>query len=157
MKLAKVRHRVMASLLDLGIVLSFGIIITIFKLPFIISMLVNNDQTVTLKFIVDIFRWGVIMSVLLMVYYVVIPLLLNGQTIGKKVFKLQMVREDGKKIDYKTMFYREGIGRIFINFASLGITAIVSIFVMALREDKKALADILAKTKVIDLYESEEK
>jgi hypothetical protein len=44
----------------------------------------------------------------------------------------------------------------FINFASLGITAIVSIIIMTLREDKRDLADIIAKTKVIDLYESEE-
>ena len=157
MKLAKVRHRIMAALLDLGIVLGFGVIITIFKLPFVISMLVNNEETVTLKFIVDIFRWGILMCILLIVYYVVVPLLLDGQTIGKKVFKLQMMMDDGKKVNYKTMFYREAIGRVFINFASLGITAIVSIFIMMLREDKKALADILAKTKVIDLYESEER
>ena len=89
-------------------------------------------------------------------YYIVIPLFFDGQTIGKKVFKLQVVREDGRKLDYKTMFYREGIGRILINVASLGITVIASAIIMSLRDDKKDLADILAKTKVIDLYESEE-
>ena len=54
------------------------------------------------------------------------------------------------------MFYRECIGRIFIDFASLGLTVIASIVIMSLREDKKDLKDIMAKTKVIDLYESEE-
>jgi len=155
-KLAKVRHRVMAALLDLGIALAFGALVAIFKLPFIISMFTSSEHVVTTKFIVDVFRWGILISVLLLIYYVVVPLFFNGQTIGKKVFKLKMVREDGSEVDYKTMFYREGIGRIFINFASLGVTAIVSIIVMGLREDKKGLADILAKTKVIDLYESEE-
>ena len=66
------------------------------------------------------------------------------------------MKDNDKKLDYKTMFYREGIGRIFINFASLGITVIASTIIMALREDNKDLADILAKTKVVDLYESEE-
>ena len=86
----------------------------------------------------------------------IIQYLLKGQTIGKKVFKLQIVREDNEKLDSKTLFYREGVGRILIIFASLGMTSLVSVIIMALREDKKGLADILAKTKVIDLYESEE-
>ena len=82
--------------------------------------------------------------------------MLDGQTIGKRIFKLKIVRNDEKKLDYKRMFYREGIGRIFINFASLGVTIVVSTLIMILRDDNKDLADILAKTKVIDLYESEE-
>ena len=89
-------------------------------------------------------------------YYIIVPLFSKGQTIGKKVFKLQIVREDNEKLDSKTLFYREGVGRILIIFASLGMTSLVSVIIMALREDKKGLADILAKTKVIDLYESEE-
>lgn len=156
MKLATVRHRVMAALLDLGIVVALFIVMALGKLPFVISMLSQEEHLVTSKFIVDVFRISVMFAILILIYYIVFPLLFNGQTIGKKVFKLQIVKENGEKIDYKTMFYREGIGRIFINFASLGLTAIVSIVIMALREDKKNLADILAKTKVIDLYESEE-
>ena len=156
MKLARVRHRVMASLVDLAVVASFIALITIFKLPVIISGFISADHGLTLKFIVDIFRWGIITAILMLIYYVVVPVLSNGQTLGKKVFKLKMVKEDGSKVDYRTLFYREGIGRVFINFASLGVTVIASILIMMIREDKKDLADILAKTKVIDLYESEE-
>lgn len=156
MKMAKVRHRIMASLLDFGIILGIFIIITLGKLPFIISMLNESEHIVTTKFIVDVFRYGIIFSIILLIYYIVLPLFFKGQTIGKKVFKLQIVNENGDMLDYKTMFYREGIGRIFLNFASLGITVVVSTIIMILREDKKDLADILAKTKVIDLYESED-
>ena len=156
MKLAKVRHRIMATLLDLLIISSVFVIIAISKLPFIISMFTTGEHVVTTKFIIDVFRWGILISILILVYYVVTPLFLEGQTFGKKVFKLKIVKEDGTKLDYRTLFYREGVGRIFINFASLGITNIVSIVIMLLRDDKKGLADVLAKTKVIDLYESEE-
>lgn len=156
MKMAKVRHRIMASLLDFGIILGIFVIITLGKLPFIISMLNESEHIVTTKFIVDVFRYGIIFSIILLIYYIVLPLFFKGQTIGKKVFKLQIVNENGDMLDYKTMFYREGIGRIFLNFASLGITVVVSTIIMILREDKKDLADILAKTKVIDLYESED-
>ena len=146
MKLAKVRHRIMATLLDLGIIIGFFILIALTKLPFIISMFKSKEHLVTTKLIVDVFRWGIILGVLLLVYYIVVPLLLNGQTVGKKVFKLQIVKEDGSELDYKTMFYREGIGRILINFASLGITAFASIVIMALREVVKVGDDVLRKT-----------
>ena len=157
MKLAKVRHRVMASLLDFAIIAGLLGVIILGKLPVIISIFSQKGgATVTAKFILDLFRYGIIYCIILLAYYVAFPLLFNGQTFGKKVFKLQIVKENGSKVDGKTMFYREGVGRIFINFASLGVTSIVSVIIMILREDKKDLADILAKTKVIDLYESEE-
>lgn len=157
MKLAKVRHRILASVVDFGIVLGLFVILAIGKLPFIISMLVSSkEHIVTTKFIFDVFRYGITFCIILLIYYIVFPLFFNGQTIGKKIFKLQIMKDNDKKLDYKTMFYREGIGRIFINFASLGITVIASTIIMALREDNKDLADILAKTKVVDLYESEE-
>lgn len=156
MKLARVRHRVMASLLDLAIASCFLIIIMLFKLPFTISMVLNEEHVVTTKFIIDVFRWGLLLCMMFLIYYTVIPVILKGQTIGKKVFKLKIVKENDENVDPITMFYRDGVGSIFVHFASLGITAIVSIIIMSLREDKKSLGDILAKTKVIDLYESEE-
>ena len=157
MKLAKVRHRIMSSLLDFGIVLGAFAVASLSKLPFIISMLNEKEHIVSTKFIFDVFATGIIFAILLLIYYIVIPLFFKGQTVGKKVFKLQIVKENGEPLDTRTMFYREGIGRIFVNFASLGITVIVSTIIMSLREDKKSLSDILAKTKVVDLYESEEK
>ena len=156
MKLAKVRHRIMASLLDFAIAFGILIALVLIKLPFLISMLNSNEHVVSTKLLVDLFRWGVLFAIILVVYYAGIPILLKGQTIGKKIFKLQIVKEDGSPVGYKTMFYRECIGRIFIDFASLGLTVIASIVIMSLREDKKDLKDIMAKTKVIDLYESEE-
>lgn len=157
MKLAKVRHRVMASLLDFAVVIAVLIILTVGKIPFLVSMIKDGEQVVTTKFIVDTFRYGIIYTFFLLIYYVIVPLISNGQTIGKKVFKLQIVDENNQKLTAKTMFYREGIGRILIIFASLGVTSIVSVIIMSLRDDKRGLGDIIAKTKVIDLYESEEK
>ena len=156
MKLAKLRHRVMAALLDLVIVVGLLFVFTLFKLPSFIAVFRNNEHLVSTKVLIDLFRWGVLFGVIFIVYYAITPILFNGQTIGKKVFKLQIQKENGETVGYKTMFYREAIGRIFINFSSLGMAAIASLIIMGLREDRKGLADILAKTKVVDLYEESE-
>lgn len=156
MKLAKVRHRIMAALVDFGISLGIFAILALGKLPFIISMVSTSEHLVTSKFIFDVFRYGVIYAIIILIYYAIFPIFFNGQTIGKKIFKLKLIKENDEELDYSTMFYRECIGRIFITFVSLGFTVIVSTLIMILREDKKNLYDILAKTKVIDLYESEE-
>ena len=157
MKLATVRHRIMSSLLDFGIVLGVLVVLTIGKLPFIINMVTTHEHVVSSKFVLDVFRIGIMYTIILLIYYIVIPIFLNGQTIGKKIFKLKIIDTEEKELTFRSMFYREGIGRIFLNFASLGITIIVSTIIMILREDNKSLSDILAKTKVIDLYEREEK
>lgn len=156
MKLAKVRHRLMASMLDLAVMIVLLGLIVLWKLPFIISMFNASEHVVSTKFILDMFRWGIIFSIILIFYYTIIPLLLNGQTIGKKIFKLKVTCQNGQKVDFKTMFYREVISGIFVNFASLGITAVASLITMLLREDKKSIGDIFAKTRVVDLYESGE-
>ena len=74
MKLAKVRHRVMAALLDFVIVCAVLAIMTVGKIPFLVSMINNEEHVVTTKFIVDTFRYGIIYSFFLLIYYVIIPL-----------------------------------------------------------------------------------
>ena len=64
MKLAKVRHRVMAALLDLAIVTGLLVTLLLFKLPFLISMFRSSEHIVTTKFIVDMFRWGVLFAII---------------------------------------------------------------------------------------------
>ena len=71
MKLAAVRHRIMASLLDFGIIVGIFVVLTIGKLPFIISMLTTSEHLVTSKFLLDVFRYGIIYCVILLIYYVV--------------------------------------------------------------------------------------
>ena len=156
MELAKPRHRVMASIVDFIIMVGIFLLSYFSKIPFILSTIKNPNIDVEAKLIFDFFRIGVVLVIMIILYYVAIPYYFNGQTIGKKMFKLQIVKENDQKVDIKDLFIREIIGKIFIDIISLGVTIFSSFLVMVIRDDKKSLSDIIAKTKVIDLYKEEE-
>ena len=71
----------------------------------------------------------------------------------KLIFKIKVVTDDNKDVDYKILFFREAICRILVITLSMGISSTVSFIIMLIRDDKKNLADVFAKTKVIDIKE----
>ena len=103
--------------------------------------------------ILKFLRAAILYTFVVLSYYAIVPLFLKGQTIGKKVFKLKLVTADENEIDYKVMFFREAVCRILIRNLSLGVSDIISCIIMIIRDDNKTLADVFAKTKVIDLKE----
>ena len=50
-----------------------------------------------------------------MFYYVIIPLVINrGQTIGKRICHIKIVKSDGKDVGLKELILREVLGAIII-------------------------------------------
>ncbi|MDD2557370.1 MAG: RDD family protein [Desulfuromonadaceae bacterium] len=78
------------------------------------------------------------------VFYYVFFTGYSGQTPGKMLLRLKVVRLDGSKASYGQAFLRETIGK-FISGIILGI----GYFMVALRTDKRALHDLMADTRVI--------
>ncbi|WP_371756159.1 RDD family protein [Ferviditalea candida] len=86
--------------------------------------------------------------IIFLAYYVVIPVLMNGQTLAKKMVGIRIVRVNGKPLPWWTMFLREAIGKTIS-------TLILFIgFLIALGKEKKALHDYIAGTAVV--YRSDE-
>ena len=152
MRLAKIRHRIIATILDNSIIFIFMAIILLGVWPSVIYAIFNG-MAVSSSMIIKIVRCGMFYALILLLYYMVIPIFLKGQTIGKWVFKLKIVTDEDEDVDYKILFFREAICRILIRTMSLGISSIVSILIMLTRDDKKSLSDVFAKTKVIDIKE----
>lgn len=83
---------------------------------------------------------------LALIYYVIIPVLWNGFTIGKRIFGIHIVGTDGEKVRFWTMCLRYFIGRIIVDNLALG--GFVSAIMVGVRKDKKSIHDLMAKTSV---------
>lgn len=81
-------------------------------------------------------------------YSLLIPIVWDGYTIGKKICGIQIKRLDGRPIGIGTMLLRQLVGGLIYGF-TLGIALIVSAFMVGLREDKRAIHDFIAGTVVV--------
>lgn len=152
MNLAKIRHRVIATIVDNSImILAIGMLLLSGWIEFLYALI--KDYEITISMFIKIIRTGMLYTLFLLSYYMLIPIFLKGQTIGKWLFKIKVVTEDGEDIDYKILFFREAICRVLVRTLSFGLSSVVSFFIMVTREDKKSLADVFSKTKVIDIKE----
>ena len=74
---------------------------------------------------------------------------------ARKLLKIKVVNDDGRDVDYKVLFFREAICRILLRSLSFGLSDVLSLIIMIVRDDNKNLQDVFAKTKVIDLKEED--
>ncbi len=116
--------------------------------------------------------YNVVSVIIIIIYYVIIPIIFKA-TLGKYIMKLEITREDTKKLNIFNTFIRSivvdgllySIITIFlvqlvsskiylISLIILGfiqfILVITSLFMILYRHDKKGLQDILSKSIVID-------
>ena len=152
MKLAKIRHRVMATIVDNLIIFLVMMVALVGVWPGIVYKLAQHSP-LSLDLILKLVSCGMIYALFLLSYYMLVPIFLPGQTIGKWIFKIKVVKENNENIDYSVLFFREAICRILVRTLSLGMSSLVSFLIMIIRDDQKGFGDVFAKTKVIDIKE----
>jgi uncharacterized RDD family membrane protein YckC len=86
-------------------------------------------------------------SIFSLLYFVIVPAVWFGYTVGKRMVGVRIVKMEGTNVTIGKMLLRYVVTG-FIYGLSLGIALIVSIFMVALRKDKRALHDIIAGTYV---------
>lgn len=115
---------------------------------------------------------SIVTVVLTTIYFVVIAYYMNGQTIGKKVMKIQIVSNSNKKLTMNNFLLRSLlVDSILMNIVSIltillmrkslylktyditttifGVLEIVIFAMILFREDGRGLHDIVANTRVI--------
>lgn len=83
-----------------------------------------------------------------LLYYVLLPVIWTGYTIGKRALGIRIINEDGSDVSLIQMIIRDFLTPILYGI-TLGLLAVVSAIMIGVREDKKAIHDIFAKTKVV--------
>jgi uncharacterized RDD family membrane protein YckC len=76
--------------------------------------------------------------------------LANGQTIGKKIVGIKVVRADGTRASFpRILFLRNGINTLvgFIPFVGIAYAIVDALFIF--REDERCIHDLLADTIVV--------
>ena len=127
---------------------------------------------ITLSLDRENFMINIINCVIIILYFVVLPLYKNGQTLGKKIFKIKIIREDKEDLTANELIIRNivvnGLLNTFLAFclvfllsgfeyftitSILGfiqfVLVVVSACMIIFRKDKKGLHDIITKTKVV--------
>lgn len=152
LKPAKMRHRIAAYLVDIVIITIIVAIILSLSAINIITLVQNpfGSVRVNIVLLIQFFMLSLVVALVLFSYYTLVPLRLNGQTIGKRMFRIRTVNIDGTSITFMTIFVREIVGRMFINYATFGFGAIISLIVTLYRKDRRAIHDVIANTIVID-------
>lgn len=113
---------------------------------------------------------GILLAVLLLEF--VVPMLLrNGQTAGKKIFSLAVVRTNGVKINGVCLFIRSILGKytietmicvymlIMLYFGQIGLLGLITMGALALTQlvlvivtkNNSVIHDLLADTVVVDM------
>jgi uncharacterized RDD family membrane protein YckC len=138
--LASFWERFLASLLD-GIIISIPVTI-------IITLLVTGKFFIEPNPDVIYPTQSIISDILIGLYGFILPIIWSGFTVGKKLLKIQIKRIDGGKVDFWTMFKRNILASLAYIF-SFGILGIISIIMVATREDKRSIHDLIAGTEVL--------
>lgn len=92
-------------------------------------------------------QWFV--NIVQFLYSLILPVIWNGYTIGKRICGIRIRKVDTEEAPtIGTMLLRNVVAGLVYGL-TLGIAAIVSAFMVGLREDKRAIHDLIAGTEVV--------
>lgn len=151
MKITSTTNRLIAALFDFFIVMAISLIALI---PAIISFLsyINDPEQVmnTAALFISSFTSGALVVVVLVLYLIVLPVFIGGQTLGKRFFHIRIVKTNGKQLDFRAMFTREMVHILFL-ILTIGLVSVVDLIILLSSKNKQSFYDVLASTCVIDV------
>ena len=119
------------------------------------QILSKKCSVLTLYSLIELVQVGLVIEIIFILYYISIPVRNHGQTIGKKMLKIRVVKDDGKDADFSTLFMRQAIAEQLLGALTFGATYIVNALLALFRKDKKSISDVFANTKVVFVEEGE--
>lgn len=137
--------RILAGIVDF---LMVGSIVALFMIPAVISLattLTNDIEINVIALFITSFLGGALSLIGIIIYTVLIPVYWKGQTLGKRIFYLQIKKKNGEDVDFKAMFGRVLL-RIMMVLITLGLSIIVDFITLCSLKEHNTFYDILAST-----------
>lgn len=83
-----------------------------------------------------------------MLYELTVPLLWNGYSVGKRLLGIRIVKTDGEAPGLGNLLLR-AVTKTFLYEITYGIVLLISVGMVALREDKRSIHDFISGTQVV--------
>ena len=150
MNRGKSYHRIFANIFDLVVIVAIALLLTFRSLISLITALINPTSLDSLALYLSAFGSGALAFMAVIAYFIVLPIFWNGQTLGKRFFKIRIIKNDGSDIDFKTIFLREMI-RVLLFILTFGVSAFADTMVLLFSKQRIGFYDYVAATQVIDI------
>lgn len=148
---AKPKTRIFALLFDMAIVYAISLLVMFRPIVAMIDAFLSRTNGNIFSLFLSAMLAGGIVMIVMIIYFLVLPVYWKGQTIGKRFFKIRVVKTDGGDVTFQTLFLREVIGRILIVIMSFGLSSLADVATLLISESHKTFHDTLAFTKVVNV------
>lgn len=148
---AKPSKRIIALILDLLINLAVSAILLIPGIIAFTNVAITPSWPNIVALFIAALGCGALIVSFAIFYFVCLPSIWEGQTIGKRVAKIRVVDiTTNEGPNAKTMFLREST-RILIFILSFGLSAIASLLTVCLSETHTSFHEQISSTRVVNV------
>ncbi|MED2791859.1 RDD family protein [Bacillus wiedmannii] len=142
---ALVMNRIGASLIDMFLIsVMYGAVVAI---------MTGNYSAIFNRFNISFgdYRYDLaVVFILMAIYFILVPFIWNGVTLGKKVTRIKLISLKSEKLTLQTLIIRFFV-LLLPNILLLGIPILCNVYMMLFRKDNSGFQDLITKTKVISL------
>lgn len=140
-----VMNRIGASLIDMFLIsVMYGAVV---------AVMTGNYSAIFNRFNISFgdYRYDLaVVFILMAIYFILLPFIWNGVTLGKKVTRIKLISLKSEKLTLQTLTIRFFV-LLLPNILLLGIPILCNVYMMLFRKDNCGFQDLITKTKVISL------
>ncbi|MCC2391829.1 RDD family protein [Bacillus cereus group sp. Bc256] len=142
---ALVMNRIGASLIDMFLIsVMYGAVV---------AVMTGNYSAIFNRFNISFgdYRYDLaVVFILMAIYFILLPFIWDGVTLGKKVTRIKLISLKSEKLTLQTLTIRFFV-LLLPNILLLGIPILCNVYMMLFRKDNCGFQDLITKTKVISL------
>ncbi|EMI9085983.1 MULTISPECIES: RDD family protein [Bacillus] len=142
---ALVMNRIGASLIDMFLIsVMYGAVV---------AVMTGNYSAIFNRFNISFgdYRYDLaVVFILMAIYFILVPFIWNGVTLGKKITRIKLISLKSEKLTLQTLIIRFFV-LLLPNILLLGIPILCNVYMMLFRKDNCGFQDLITKTKVISL------